>query len=188
VRVKPLGAVGAVIFFVCFVLLPAAPTHAEWPSIWPSIQPPHAPSSGIAQKFLNGLRNLGAHNHRTVSSPPLPRPRPPELPRESVELNKAAPEVAPASEAPIPVEASEAHEGGPAPMSNQRPDASRTPAESAAINSAKPPAEVTAPVETNEPPAAELAPVSGSNKATPEPPPAVSTKPDEAVAPVPIND
>ena len=90
VRVKPLCAV----IFVCFLLLPAAPIHAEWPSI----QPPQAPSSGIAQKFLNGLRNPGAHHHRTESSPPLPRPRPPELPRESVELNKAAPEVAPASE------------------------------------------------------------------------------------------
>ena len=185
VRVKPLCAV----IFVCFLLLPAAPIHAEWPSI----QPPQAPSSGIAQKFLNGLRNPGAHHHRTESSPPLPRPRPPELPRESVELNKAAPEVAPASKsnrhpvAPTSVEASKVPEGGPAAMSNQTPDANRTPAESAPTDSAKAPAEVAAPVEANEAPA-ELAPVSGSNKATPELPPAASAKPNEAAAPVPIND
>jgi len=182
-KVKSLRTVGAVAFFVCFVLLPAAPTHAEWPSI----QPPAGPSSGIAQKFLNGLRNSGAHHHRTVSSPPLPRPRPAELPRESAELNKAAPEVVPASEAPRPVEAKKVPEGGLARKSDQTPDANRTPADSAAINSPKA-AEVAAPVEADEAPAAELAPVSVSNKATLEPPPAVSNKPDETVAPLPIND
>jgi hypothetical protein len=183
VRVKPLGAVGAVTFFASFVLLPAAPTHAEWPSI----QPPAGPSSGIAQKLLNALRNPGAHHHRTVSLPPLPRPRPADLPRESVELNKAAPEVAPTSEAPKPVQASKLPEGGPAPKSETL-DADRTPAESAAIHSAKASAEATAPVEADEAPAAEPAPVSGSNKATPELPPAVSNKREEAAAPVPIND
>src|SRR5262245_66155088 len=182
-KVKSLGAVGAVASLVCSVAMPACPTHAECPSI----QPPAGPSSGIAQKFLNGLRNSGAHHHRTVSSPPLPRPRPAELPRESAELNKAAPEVVPASEAPRPVEAKKVPEGGPARKSDQTPDANRTPADSAAINSHKA-AEAAAPVEADEAPAAELAPVSVSNKATLEPPPAVSNKPDETVAPLPIND
>ena len=163
--VKPLGVVGAVIFFVCFVLWPAAPTYAEWPSI----QAPKA----------------GAHHRRTMSSPRLPRPRPAELPRESVELNKAAPEVAPA---PTPVEASKVPEGGPAPKSDQTPDANRTPADSATINSAKASAEVAVPVEADKAPAAEPAPVTGSNKATPELRPVVSDKPAEAAAPGPIND
>jgi hypothetical protein len=180
VRPRPLGAVGAVIFFVCFVLLPAAPTHAEWPSI----QAPKGPSSRIGQKFINGLRSPGAHR-RTVSSPPLPRPRPAELPRESVELNKAAPEVAPASDAPTAVKASKEPEGN-APMPTQTPDANRT--QSGAIGSAKAPSEAPAPVEADEASAAEPAPVSESNKATPELPPAVSTKPDEAAALIPIND
>jgi hypothetical protein len=91
---KPLGAVA---IFVCFVLSSAAPIHAEWPSI----QAPQAPSSGAWQKFLNGLRKPGAQHHRTVSSPPLPRPRPPELVGEAAKLNVAA-KVAPASgSAPI---------------------------------------------------------------------------------------
>ena len=161
--VKPSGVVGAVIFFVCFVLWPAAPTYAEWPSI----QAPKA----------------GAHHRRTMSSPRLPRPRPAELPRD--ELNKAAPKVAPA---PTPVEASKVPEGGPAPKSDQTPDANRTPADSATINSAKASAEAAAPIEADEAPAAEPAPVSGSNKATPELRPVVSDKPAEAAAPVPIND
>ncbi len=179
-RVKLLGAVAAVIFFVCFVLWPAAPIHAEWPSI----QPPAGPSSGIAQKFLNGLRNPGAH-HRTVELPRLPRPRPAELPRESVELNKAASEVAPAFEAPTSIEASKVPEGGPAPKSDQTPDANSTPAESAAIGSAKVSAEAAAPLEADDSSAAEIAPVSGSDK---ELPPAVSNRPEKAAAPVPIND
>ena len=125
-RMKPLGAVA---IFVCFVLSSAAPIHAEWPSI----QAPQAPSSGVMQKFINGLRKPGAQHHRTVSSPPLPRPRPPELVGEAAKLNVAAPEVAPASEsAPIdpanalteaiaPVEANEvpAAELAPASGSNE---------------------------------------------------------------------
>jgi len=179
VRVKPLGALGAAIFFVCFVLWPASPTHAEWPSI----QLRKGPSSGTAQKY-HGLRNPGAHDHRTVSSPPLPRPRPPEL---SVELNKDAPEVAPASEAPAPVEASKVPDGD-APMATQTPDANRTPADSAAIGSANAPIEAAPPIEVDEAPTVEPAPVSGLNNETSELPPAVSNKPDEAAAPVPIND
>ncbi len=185
-RIKPLGAVGAIIPFVCFVLWPAAPIHAEWPSI----QPPAGPSSGIAEKFLNRLRNPGAHHHRTVALPPLPRPRPAELPRESVELNKAASEIAPTSRAPTPIEASKAPEGGPAPKSDQTRIVNSTPAESAAIGSAKLSAEAAAPLEADDSSAAEIAPVSGSNKATLELPPAVSKKPDGAPAPtpIPIND
>jgi hypothetical protein len=179
VRIKPTGVVGAAILFACFVLWPAAPAHAEWPSI----QPPKGPSSRIAQKFFNGPRNPGAHHRRTVALPPLPTPRSPEPPRESVQLNKAAPEVAPAS---TPVEASKVPEGGPAPQSDQT-DANRTPTESAAIGSAKVSAEAAVPVEVDEAPAAEPTPVSGSNKATPDDP-AVSNKPAEAAARVPIND
>ncbi len=177
-RVKPLGAVGVIIFFVCILLMAAAPTHAEWPSI----QPPKGPSSGIAQKFLNGLRNPGAHHNRNVSLPPMPRPRPAELSRESVELNKAAPE-APTSDATTGVELGRVPEGGP-PKSDQTPDANRPPAESAAIYSAKASAEAAAPIEADEAPPAKSAP--GSNKARPELPPAVSNK--AATAPVPIND
>ncbi len=185
-RVKPLGAVGAVILFICFVLWPAAPIHAEWPSI----QPPAGPSSGIAEKFLNGLRNPGAHHHRTVALPPLPRPRPAELPRESVELNKAASEIAPTSQAPTPIEAGKVPgpEGGPAPKSDQTRDANSTPAKSAAIGSAKVSAEAATPLEADDSSAAEIAPVSGSNKAIPELTPAISNKPEEAAAPVLIND
>ncbi len=58
-------------------------------------------------------------------------------------------------------------------------------AEPGQIDLANAPAEVAAPVEANEAPAAELAPP-GSN--TPELPAAVSNKPNEAEAPVPIND
>src|SRR5262249_22912419 len=138
------------------------------------------------QKFLNGLRNPGAQHHRTVSSPPLPRPRPAELARQSVELNKATP-AAPTSDTPTGVEPGKVLEGGP-PKSDQTPDANKTPAESAAIDSAKASAEVAAPVEPDEAPPAEPAPVSGSNRARPELPPAISNKAEEAAAPVPIND
>jgi hypothetical protein len=173
---------GSVAFVVCFVLLSAAPIHAEWPSI----QAPAGPSSGIVKKFLNGLRRPDAQHHRTASSPPLPRPRPSDLPREAAELNKAAPEVVPSSEsnrypaAGTSAEASKTPEGGPAPTSNQTSDAS-----SPSINAANAPAEVTASVQANEPPAAELA---GSNKTTPALPPALSAKPNEAEARAPIND
>jgi hypothetical protein len=175
VRVKPLGAVGAVLFFVCILLLAAAPTQAEWPSIQPSKGPP----SGIAQKFLNGLRNPGAQHHRTVSSPPLPRPRATELPRQSVELNKAAP-VAPTLDPPTGVEHGKVLGGGP-PKSDQTPDANRAPAESAAIDLAKASAETAAPVEPDGAPPAEPARVSGSNKARPELPPEPIVRPAQGL-------
>jgi hypothetical protein len=143
---KPLVAVA---FFVCFVFSSVAPIHAEWPSI----QAPQQ-SSGVMQKFLNGLRKPGAQHHRTASSPPLPRPRPAELPREATKLNEPASEVAPASE-------------------------------SAPIDPANALTEAIAPVEAHEP-AAELAPASGLNEGAPKFPP--SANPNEAEAPVPIND
>jgi hypothetical protein len=177
-RVKPLGAVSAAIFFACFVLWPASPTHAEWPSI----QPRKGLSSRTAQ---SGLHNPGAHHHRTVSSLPLPRPRPVEL---SVEVNKAASEVAPPSQAPALVEDNKVPEAGTAPKSDQTPDANRMPAESAAIGSANAPIEAAPPIEADEAPAVEPAPVSGSNNETSELPPAVYNKPDEAAAPIPMND
>ena len=126
------------------------PTQAEWPSIQPSKGLP----SGIARKFLNGLRNPGARHHRTVASPPLPRPRAAELPGQSVELNKAAP-VAPTLDPPTGVEPGKVLGGRP-PKSNQTPDANKTPAESAAIDLAKASAEAAAPVEPDEAPPAEI--------------------------------
>lgn len=182
-RMKPFAAVGVV---VCFVLLSAASSHAEWPSI----QAPEAKSSGIVKMFIDGLRKPHVQHHRSVSSPPLPRPRPSELPRETAELNKAAPELAPSSElnghpaAPTSAEASKVLEGGPAPTSSQTSGANRKPAEAALSDLANAPAEVAASVEANDAPAAE----SGPKKTTPALSPAVSAKPNQAEALAPIND
>jgi len=49
-RVKPLGAVGAILFFVCILLLAAAPTQAEWPSIQPSKGPPVRNRAKVSQR------------------------------------------------------------------------------------------------------------------------------------------
>jgi hypothetical protein len=68
-----------------------------------------------------------------------------ELARQSVELNKAAPE-APTSYTPTGVEPGKVLEGGP-PKSDQTPDANRTPAESAISNKAE---EAAAPVPIND--------------------------------------
>jgi hypothetical protein len=184
VRMKPLGAVA---FVVCFVLLSAAPVHAEWPSI----QARGGPPSGIVHRVFNGLRKPGAQHHRTVASTPLPRPRPPELPREAAGSNRTAPEGAPLS-----AEARKVLEGGPAPTSNQNLGANRTPAESApevapASDSNTPPVAPTS-VEAGKvlevPPALTSYQTSDANSRPAESPIDLANAPAEVAAPVEANE
>ena len=85
-------ALGAATFFLSLLLLAAASAHAQGP------QPPTSPKvrspvSSIARNVITWFHNVtgtGAHRHGIVSSPPLPRPRPPQFTQTPAELSAAA--------------------------------------------------------------------------------------------------
>src|SRR5580704_10310582 len=72
---------GAATFFLSLQLLAATSAHAQGP------QPPTPPKarppvSSVAHNVITWFHHVtgtGAHRHRIVSSPPLPRPRPAQL-------------------------------------------------------------------------------------------------------------
>ena len=83
---------GAATFFLSLQLLAAASAHAQGPQ---PLTPPKArpPVSSIAHNVITWFHHVtgtGAHRHRIVSSPPLPRPRPAQLTKTPAELPAAA--------------------------------------------------------------------------------------------------
>jgi hypothetical protein len=83
---------GAATFFLSLQLLAAALAHAQGPK---PPTPPKArpPFSGVAHNVITWFHHVtgtGAHRHRIVSSPPLPRPRPAQLTKTPAELPAAA--------------------------------------------------------------------------------------------------
>ena len=85
------SVLGAAAFFLSFYLLAAASAHAQGLTQEMRSKPP--PSSGIAHNFFAWLHHVtggGPHRHRIVSAPQLPRPRPAQLAKVSVEQPAAA--------------------------------------------------------------------------------------------------
>ena len=184
---------GAATFFLSLQLLAAASAHAQGP------QPPTPPKarppvSSIAHNVITWFHHVtgtGAHRHRIVSSPPLPRPRPAqltktptELPAAAVEQNKT-PAVEP-NEAQPAAAAAEPNKISPAPSSSVEPD--KAPA--VELNDAQPAASAVEPnkispapdttVEPDKPPTVELnevqpaAAAAEPNKISPAPAPQLS--------------
>ena len=160
---------GAATFFLSLQLLAATSAHAQGPQ---PLTPPKArpPVSSIAHNVITWFHHVtgtGAHRHRIVSSPPLPRPRPAQLTKTPAELPAAAVEQ---NETPA-VEPNEAQPAatavGPNKMS-PTPDTTGEPD--------KPPA-----VELNEVLPATVA--AEPNKISPAPAPTV--EPDKAPAELP---
>jgi hypothetical protein len=136
---------GAVTFFLSLQLLAAASAHAQGQK---SATPPKArPSdSSIAHNVITWFHHVigsGAHRHRIVSSPPLPRPRPAELPAAAVEQNKT-PAVEP-NEAQPAAAAVEPNTMSPAPSSLVEPDK----AAAVDLNEAQPAASAVEPNKTS---------------------------------------
>ncbi len=160
---------GAATLFLSLQLLAATSVHAQEP------QPPTPPKarppvSSIAHNVISWFHHVtgtGAHRHRIVSSPPLPRPRPAQLTKTPAELSAAAVEQ---NKTPA-VEPNEARPAatavGPSMMS---------PAPDTTVEPDKPPA-----VELNEVQPATVA--AEPNKISPAPAPAV--EPDKVPAELP---
>jgi hypothetical protein len=119
---------GAATFFLSLQLLAAALAHAQGPK---PPTPPKArpPFSGVAHNVITWFHHVtgtGAHRHRIVSSPPLPRPRPAQLTKTPAELPAAAleqnktPAVEP-NEAQPAAAAAEPNKMSPAPASSVEP-------------------------------------------------------------------
>jgi hypothetical protein len=191
---------GAATFFLSLQLLAAAsaPAQAPQPPTPPKARPP---VSGVAYNVITWFHHVtgtGAHRHRIVSSPRLPRPRPAQLTRTPAELPTAAleqnktPAVEP-NEAQPAAAAAEANKMSPAPASSVEPD--KAPA--VELNEAQPaavePNKVsTAPdttVEPDKPPTVELnevqpaAAAAEPNKISPAS--ALAVEPDKAPAELP---
>ena len=138
----------AATFFLSLQLLAATSAHAQGPE---PPTPPKArpPVSSIAHNVITWFHHVtgtGAHRHRIVSSPPLPRSRPAqftktpaELPAAALEQNKT-PAVEP-NEAQPAAAAAEANKMSPAPASSVEPD--KAPA--VGLNEAQPAASVVEP-------------------------------------------
>ena len=160
---------GAATFFLSLQLLAVAPAHAQGPQ--PPARPKERPPvSSIARNVITGFHHVtgtGAHRHRIVSSPPLPRPRPAQLTKTPAELPAAAVEQ---NKTPA-VEPNEAQPAAAAVEPNKMSSAPDT-----TVEPDKPPT-----VELNEvqPAAAAAEP----NKISPAPAPTV--EPDKAPAELP---
>ena len=192
----------AATFFLSLQLLAATSAHAQGPE---PPTPPKArpPVSSIAHNVITWFHHVtgtGAHRHRIVSSPPLPRPRPAqftktpaELPAAALEQNKT-PAVEP-NEAQPAAAAAEANKMSPAPASSVEPD--KAPA--VGLNEAQPAASAVEPnkvsgapdttVEPDKPPTVELnkvqpaAAAAEPNKISPAS--ALAVEPDKAPAELP---
>ena len=191
---------GAATFFLSLQLLAATSAHAQGPE---PPTPPKArpPVSSIAHNVITWFHHVtgtGAHRHRIVSSPPLPRPRPAqftktpaELPAAALEQNKT-PAVEP-NEAQPAAAATEANKMSPAPASSVEPDKAPAvelnEAQPAAIEPNKVSAAPDTTVEPDKPPTVELnevqpaAAAAEPNKISPAP--ALSVEPDKAPAELP---
>ena len=160
---------GAATFFLSLQLLAAASAHAQGrqPPTPPKARPPFL---GVAHNVITWFHHVtgtGAHRHRIVSSPPLPRPRPAQLTKTPAELPAAALEQ---NKTPA-VEPNEAQPAAAAVGLNKM-----SPAPDTTVEPDKPP-----PVELNEvqPAAAAAEP----NKISPAS--ALAVEPDQAPAELP---
>ena len=163
---------GAATFFLSLQLLAAASADAQGQQL-PTPPKARPSDSSIAYNVITWLHHVtgsGAHRHRIVSSPPLPRPRPAqliktpaELPAAAVEQNKT-PAVEP-NEAQPAAAAVEPNTMSPAPSSSVEPD--KTPA--VELNDAQPAGSAVEPNKTSSAP---------DNTVEPAKPPAV--EPNEA--------
>jgi hypothetical protein len=112
---------GAATFFLSLQLLAAASADAQGQQ--PPTPPKARPSdSSIAHNVITWFHHVtesGAHRHRIVSSPPLPRPRPAQLTKTPAELPAAAVEP---KEAQPAAAADEPNTMSPAPPSSVEPD------------------------------------------------------------------
>jgi hypothetical protein len=83
---------GAATFFLSLQLLAAASAHAQGPQTPtpPKARPPDSSIVRNAITWFHHVTGTGAHRHRVVSSPPLPRPRPAQLTTTPTELPAAA--------------------------------------------------------------------------------------------------
>jgi hypothetical protein len=163
---------GAATFFLSLQLLAAASADAQGQQL-PTPPKARPSDSSIAHNVITWLHHVtgsGAHRHRIVSSPPLPRPRPAqltktpaELPAAAVEQNKT-PAVEP-NEAQPAAAAVEPNTMSPAPSSSVEPD--KTPA--VELNDAQPAGSAVEPNKTSSAP---------DNTVEPAKPPAV--EPNEA--------
>ena len=72
---------GAATFFLSLQLLAATSAHAQGPQppTPPKAQPPVSSVAHNVITWFHHVTGTGAHRHRIVSSPPLPRPRPAQL-------------------------------------------------------------------------------------------------------------
>jgi hypothetical protein len=87
-----LRVLGAAIFFLSLQLLAAASAHAQGqqPPTLPKARPSDSRIAHDVITWFHHVTGSGAHRHRIVSSPPLPRPRPAQLTRTPAELPAAA--------------------------------------------------------------------------------------------------
>lgn len=96
-----LRVIGSATLSLSYPLLVATSIHAQTPQ--PAPPERRSPLSEIAHDFTTWLSHItapGTDHHRAASSPPLPRPRPPELVPAPVASNKEPSEIAPAPVAP----------------------------------------------------------------------------------------
>ena len=83
---------GAASFFLSLQLLADASAHAlgPQPPTPPKARPPVSSIAHNVITWFNHVTGTGAHRHRIMSSPPLPRPRPAQLTKTPAELPAAA--------------------------------------------------------------------------------------------------
>jgi hypothetical protein len=83
---------GAATFFLSLQLLAAASAHAQGqqPPTPPKARPSYSSIAHNVITWFHQVTGSGAHRHRIVSSPPLPRPRPAQLTKTPAELPAAA--------------------------------------------------------------------------------------------------
>jgi hypothetical protein len=112
---------GAATFFLSLQLLAAASADAQGQQL-PTPPKARPSDSSIAHNVITWFHHVtgsGARRHRIVSSPPLPRPRPPQLTKTPAELPAAAVEPKEAQPAAAAVEPNTM---SPAPSSSVEPD------------------------------------------------------------------
>jgi hypothetical protein len=82
---------GAATFFLSLQLLAAASAHAQGqqPPTPPKARPSYSSIAHNVITWFHQVTGSGAHRHRIVSSPPLPRPRPAQLTKTPAELPAA---------------------------------------------------------------------------------------------------
>ena len=158
---------GAATFFLSLQLLAATSAHAQGPQppTPPKAQPPVSSVAHNVITWFHHVTGTGAHRHRIVSSPPLPRPRPAQLTKTPAELPAAALE----QNKPPAVEPNEALPAAAAAEPNQMSPASSVKPDKAPaveLNDAQPAASAVEPnkmsaapdttVEPDKPPTVEL--------------------------------